>query len=154
MAAAARAVAASRAPSEGAAGLRGTSQSPQRLLRRHLLLPLLPSSFTLPAAAAQQSSPGAGQRPQLLRYCWGRRQRRRAGPGRSRALGSRLPASAPAAAAAAAAAALDQEAAAPTGRRWQLQLGLVLSRCAALARAPLSPEPPPLRVPSLTQSPL
>lgn len=152
MAAAARAVAASRAPSEGAAGLRGTSQSPQRLLRRHLLLPLLPSSFTLPAAAAQQSSPGAGQRPQLLRYCWGRRQRRRAGPGRSRALGSRLPASAPAAAAAAAA--LDQEAAAPTGRRWQLQLGLVLSRCAALARAPLSPEPPPLRVPSLTQSPL
>lgn len=81
------AVAATRAPSERAAGLRGTSQSPQRLLRRHLLLPLLPSSFTL-SAAAQQSSPGAGQRPQLLRYCCGRRQSRRAGLGRSRAPGS------------------------------------------------------------------
>lgn len=74
-----------------------------------------------------------------------------AGPG----WGARgLPAPAPAVAAASAAAALDQEAAAPTGRRWQLQLGPVFSRCAAMARAPLPPEAPPLRAPSLTQSPL
>ena len=81
----------SPAQSERAAGLQGASQSPQRRRRRRhlLLLPLLPASFTLPAAVQPFTPARAGQRlPRLLgsgRGCW---RGRRPGLGRSRAPGS------------------------------------------------------------------